>query len=297
MAQSKVDPTRDLGFRKFAAVPAYRLTLCEPETGSWAELPPIPGCPDGLPMYCQLAGVGLNLVVMGGWDPETCEASPAVFIYNFVSAAWRRGADMPGGERLFFACASDNARTVFVAGGHDSEKCALRSALAYDVANDTWRAMPDMASERDEAKGAYHCSAFHVIGGYPTNMQGRFEASAESFDAATWQWGPVQEGFLDAATCPRNCVDVGDGRLLSCRDAELAAREGSTWRVAAELPRDVRNTACVTAWQGKVVVIGSERFGAAHVAFVLDLKRCRWERVDAEEEFTGHVQSACCVEL
>ncbi|KAH6800582.1 hypothetical protein C2S52_001046 [Perilla frutescens var. hirtella] len=298
MAQARVDQTREVGARKFAAVPAYRLTLCEPETGFWAELPPVPGFSDGLPMYCQLVGVGLNLVVMGGWDPETWKASPAVFIYSFVSATWRQGADMPGGDRLFFACASDNARTVFVAGGHDGEKCALRSALAYDVAEDEWRAMPDMARERDEAKGAFHRGAFHVIGGYPTNMQGRFEASAESFDVATWQWAPVQEDLLDAAACPRNCVDSGDGRLLNCRDAEVAVREGLTWRAAAgELPCDVRNTAYVTAWQGKVMVIGSERFGAAYKAFVLDLKRSKWERVDAHEEFTGHVQSGCCVEI
>ncbi|XP_057772980.1 F-box/kelch-repeat protein At1g80440-like [Salvia miltiorrhiza] len=297
MAQARFDPTQEFGARKFAAVPAYRLTLCEPETGFWAELPPIPGCPDGLPMYCQLVGVGLNLVVMGGWDPETWRASAAVYIYDFVGATWRRGADMPGGERLFFACASDGAGMVFVAGGHDSEKCALRSSLAYDVAGDAWQAMPDMAGERDEAKGVCHGGAFHVIGGYPTNMQGRFEASAESFDVATWRWGPVKEGFLESATCPRNYVDGGEGRLLTCRDADVVACEGSTWRVVAELPCHVRNTAYVTAWPGKVVVIGSERFGEPYNAFVLDLKSCKWERVEAEEEFKGHVQSGCCVEL
>ncbi|KAI3455392.1 hypothetical protein Pfo_012055 [Paulownia fortunei] len=236
LAQSRVDPTRELGTKKYAAAPVYRLTLCEPETGFWAELPPIPGHSDGLPMFCQLVGVGLNLVVMGGLNPVTWEVSNAVFIYNFVSAAWRRGADMPGGQRLFFACASDSNGTVFVAGGHDGEKCALKSAMAYDVSKDEWALMPDMARERDESKGAYQHGKFHVISGYHTNMQGRFETSAESFDVATWQWGPVQEDFLNSATCPRHCVDDGDGKLFMSRGANVVVLQGSTWRVAAELP-------------------------------------------------------------
>lgn len=297
MAQSRVDPTQDSTTRKSAAVPSYRLTICEPETGLWSELPPIPGFSGGLPMYCQLVGVGLSLVVMGGLDLDTWQSSTAVFVYDLVSARWRRGADMPGGERLLFACASDGDRTVYVAGGHDGEKTALRSALAYDVAGDAWRAMPDMAIERDEAKGVYHGGAFHVIGGYPTNMQGRFEMSAESFDAATWQWGPVQEGFLESATCPRSCVDGGDGRMLMCRDVDVAVLEGGMWKAVAELPCHVRNTAYVTAWRGKVVVIGSERFGAPYKAAVLDMEKGKWEEVAAEEEYTGHVQSGCCVEL
>lgn len=297
MAQARVDPTQEVNTRKSAAVPSYRLTICEPETGLWSELPPIPGFSDGLPMYCQLVGVGLSLVVMGGLDPDTWQSSTAVFIYDFVSAAWRRGAAMPGGERLFFACASDGARTVFVAGGHDGEKSALRSALAYDVAEDAWRAMPDMAGERDEARGVYHGGAFHVVGGYPTSMQGRFEASAEAFDAATWRWGPVREDFMEPATCQTSCVDSGDGRMLTCRDADVAVLEGSTWKAVAELPNHVRNTAYVTAWQGKVVVIGSERFGTPYKAAALDLKKGKWETVAAEEGFTGHVQSGCCVEL
>ncbi|KAL1551476.1 F-box/kelch-repeat protein [Salvia divinorum] len=297
MSQARVDPTRDLSARKFAAVPSYRLTLCEPETGLWGELPPIPGCPDGLPMYCQLVGAGLSLVVMGGYDPDTWRASPAVHVYDFVGAAWRRGADMPGGERLFFACASDRAGTVFVAGGHDGEKCALRSALAYDVARDAWRAAPDMAVERDEAKGAWRGGAFHVVGGYPTSAQGRFEASAEAFDAAAWRWGPVQEGFLETGACPRDCVDGGDGRMVTCRGAEVVAGEGAAWRAVAELPRHVRSTAYVAAWPGKVVVVGSERFGEPYNVCVFDRKRCKWERVEASEEFKGHVQSGCCIEL
>ncbi|KAK6124962.1 hypothetical protein DH2020_041236 [Rehmannia glutinosa] len=201
-------------------------------------------------------------------------------------------------RRLFFACASDSDRTVFVAGGHDGEKCALKSAMSYNVARDEWSHLPDMSAERDESKGVYHGGKFHVISGYETSAQGRFGTSAESLDVATRRWGPVQEDFLDAAACPRNCADDGDGKLFMARGADMAVREGSSaWRAVAELPSDARNTAYVTAWRGKLLVIGSERFGAPYKTYLLDLKRCKWEKVEADEEFSGHVQSGCCLEL
>ncbi|KAL3631845.1 hypothetical protein CASFOL_024829 [Castilleja foliolosa] len=297
LARARVDPNREQGLKKYDAAPVYCLTVFEPKTGCWAKLPPIPGYSDGLPMVCQLVGVGLNLVVMGGLDPVTWEASNGVFVYDFISATWRRGADMPGSRRLFFACASDSDRMVFVAGGHGGEKCALKSTMAYDVVRNEWAHMPDMARERDEPKGVWYRGKFHVIGGYPTNGQGRFETGAESFDIATWHWGPVEEDFLDVAVCPRNCADSGDRKLVMSRGADMVVREGSTWRAVVEMPLEVRNTTYVTAWEGKVLVIGSHGFGAPYKTFVLDLKSCKWERVDAEDKFSGHVQSGCCMEL
>ncbi|KAL3511816.1 hypothetical protein ACH5RR_024533 [Cinchona calisaya] len=299
MAQARVDQARKSGSGKFSATPVYRLTLCEPETGYWTELPPVPGYADGLPMFCQLIGAGLNLVVMGGWNRVTWEVSNAVFVYSFVSGTWRRGADMPGCRRSFFACASDSDRTVFVAGGHDGEKNALRSAWAYDVAKGEWVPLPDMAKERDESKGTFHGGKFHVIGGYHTNMQGRFSTSAESFDIATWRWDPVQDGFLDVATCPRTCVDgtAGNGRLLMCRDVDVVGLENSEWQVVTQIPSDVRNISYVTAWQGKLLLIGSPRFSEPHRVYTLNLKSCLWTKVETPESFSGHVQSGCCLEM
>ncbi|XP_051147619.1 F-box/kelch-repeat protein At1g80440-like [Andrographis paniculata] len=299
MAQTRFDPTREVGVKKHvSAPPVYRLTLCEPATGYWAELPALPGYPHGLPLFCQVVGVGSDLVVMGGCDPGTWEVWNGVYLYNFVTATWRRGADMPGGKRLFFACAADAAhRTVFVAGGHDGEKCALKSAMAYDVAEDKWTDLPDMAKERDEAKGLFRRGQFLVVGGYPTDAQGRFETTAESFDPAERRWSPVEDDFLDNPTCPRNCLEDDAGNLFLCRGNELLALEGSTWRIAAELPAAVRNTAFAAAWEGKVAVFGSEGFGAHYQGFVLDLKTGKWVQIGAKEEFSGHVLSGCCLEL
>ncbi|CAK9174638.1 unnamed protein product [Ilex paraguariensis] len=297
MAQARVDPTNNHGLKKYSATPVYRLTLYEAKTGGWSELPPVPGLSDGLPMFCQLAALDLNLVVIGGWNPVTWEVSNAMFIYNFVSAKWRRGTDMPRGHRSFFACASDSHRMVFVAGGHDTQKNALRSTMAYDMTKDEWVQLPDMARERDECKGVFHHGKFHVIGGYPTEMQGCFERSAEAFDVATWQWKQVQEDFLETATCPMTCLDSGDGRLFMCRAGDVEVLQSPIWQVVAELPTEVHHTSYVTAWQDKLLVIGCPRFGEPHRAYLIGLKDNNWTKVEALEEYSGHVQSCCWLEI
>lgn len=299
MAQAQLDPTLNptIMILKPPSAPLYRLTLCDPATWNWSDLPPIPGYSKGLPMFCQLTGVGSYLVVMGGLDPVTWEASNLVFVYSFISSRWRHGADMPGCPRSFFACASDSNGTVFVGGGHDGAKNALASAMAYNVENDKWVPLPDMARERDECKGVFHGGKFHVIGGYCTLMQGRFETSGEAFDVATWQWDQVDEMFLENATCPRTCLEGGDGKMYICRAGDVAVLENSTWKLVVELPYEVLCSPWMTAWHDKLLVIGCPRFGEPHQCYVLDLKSCKWVKLEARGEYISHVQSGCCFEL
>ena len=200
---------------------SYRLTLFDPDSGSWSELPSLPGMNRGLPLYCGLVGVGSDLVVIGGYDPETWKSLNAVFIYNVVSATWRRGANIPGVRRSFFGCVSDSDRMVLVAGGHDGDKNALRSSLAYDVAKDEWLPLPDMSMERDGCKVVFQHEKFHVIGGYRTKTLGRFERSAEAFDVVSWQWEHIKEDLLETSTCSRTCVVGDDGKLYMCREGDL----------------------------------------------------------------------------
>ncbi|KAF7134842.1 hypothetical protein RHSIM_Rhsim08G0218900 [Rhododendron simsii] len=302
MVQSRVNPSkpRSDSMKRFdkSRSMIYRLTVFEPETGEWRELPPVPGCENGLPMFCRIVGVGLNLVVMGGWDPVTCVVSNSVFVFDFVWATWRRGSDMPGGPRSFLACASDSNRTVYIAGAHDKEKNALKSALMYDTAKEKWGRLPDMAMERDECEGVFHDGKFHVIGGYNTEMQGQFSRSAEEFDVATMRWDQVQDDFLEAATCPTTCTDGRDGRLYMCRGNDVAIRLNSSWQAVAELPAEVRSSiSYVTAWRGKMLVIGSLKFGVALRAHVLDLKRYVWTQIEVPAEYCGYVQSGCWLDI
>ncbi|CAM0946202.1 unnamed protein product [Alopecurus aequalis] len=299
--------------RKYAASAAlsnsYRLVLHDPADGGWATLPPLPGG-RGLPLFCQLAAVSCGgrkkLVVLGGWDPETWTPTDTVHVYDFLEGAWRRGAPMPGPRRSFFACAAVGGR-VFVAGGHDEEKNALRSAAAYDADANAWAALPDMALQRDEARGVCVGGRFVVVGGYPTEAQGRFTGTGEAFDTSAWAWDPVQDRMVEEGACPMTCCAAPSAArtMYMLRDGHLAARDsGNAWRLVARLPEDGRAaTALVAIGDGRVVVLGAGSHGGEQAIYVLSEENetngaaPSWARTLAPPEFAGHVQAACCVEV
>ncbi|PWA60396.1 galactose oxidase/kelch repeat superfamily protein [Artemisia annua] len=265
MVQSKVDPARKYGLRKYSAAPVYRLTVFEPGRVGGPGCRPYPGSQTGY----------------------------RFFVKCFLSATWRRGPDMPGCTRSFFGCASDNVGKVFVAGGHDNEKNALRSGWVYDVADDVWAPLPDMVEERDECKGVFHRGRFYVIGGYNTLMQGQFGKSAECFDLSTWRW-ETMDGLLGDDTCPRTCVAGGDGVMYMYQDGAVVALDHS---FRMRLPSDMDSVPCLIECDGRLLAVGSVGFGGRHGVYELDLKRSTWTKVEVPEEYSGHVQSGCCLEL
>ncbi|XP_076925859.1 F-box/kelch-repeat protein At1g80440-like [Bidens hawaiensis] len=296
MVQSQTDPNRKSksGLSKNSGTPVYRLTVYDPVTGCCTGLPEIPGFSNGLPLFCRVASVGFNLVVMGGLNPENWEACSDVYVYNFASATWRRGRDMPGSTRLFFGCASDNERRVVVAGGHDTEKNALRSGMMYDVAEDKWTLVADMANERDECKVVFHRGKFYVIGGYETLLQGQFGKSAEAFDPCTWQWDPMVDDFLRDDMCPRTCVDGGNGTVYMYHDGEVATLNYSS---TTRIPNDMNLVSCMIKCGGRLLVIGSDGSGGSLGLYVLDMRSSTWIKADIPEEYSGHIQSGCCLKI
>ena len=62
MVQARVNGNQDCQSAKYPPTLVYGLTVYEPKTGIWSELPPIPWLSNGLPMFCWLAGVGSDLV-------------------------------------------------------------------------------------------------------------------------------------------------------------------------------------------------------------------------------------------
>ncbi|KAL5975171.1 hypothetical protein ACLOJK_031850 [Asimina triloba] len=281
--------------------PVFRLSLIDPISGAWERPPPVPGHPHGLPLFCRVAASGRSLVVIGGWDPATWSATDAVHVYDLASATWRAGAPMPGPLRSFFGYASDSRSTVYVAGGHDEHKNALRSALAYDVAKDKWAPLPDMARERDECKGVFWRGEFHVIGGYGTEGQGRFVRSGESFCNATWQWGPEEEDVLEVCTCPSTCGVGPDSNLYMSVGGHVVVREGAMWRRVAKLPREAEAVKCLVAYRRGLVVVACGGQRGPHSTHVLELvgpmRRCTWTRVDMPAGYAGHVSEGCCFEI
>ncbi|GJV18554.1 F-box/kelch-repeat protein-like protein [Tanacetum coccineum] len=262
MSQARVDMS---GNQKGLVTPVYRLVVLDPETGFWWEMPPLPGFENGLPLFCEMGCL---------W--------------------WRRGANMPGGARSFFGCASDGDHTLFVAGGHDLEKNALKSAWMYDVALDKWGQLPDMTKERDECRGLFHHGKFHVLNGYPTNMQGHFHKNIEAFDMSTSQWYETKDEFLETKHFPNICVEGTDKKMYMCRDDNVVTLEDDTWQFVAKLPADAAKAPYMIPFLGHMLLLGASKDNKPSNAYKMDYERV-WTKVEVPVEYWGHVQSGCCL--
>ncbi|KAK4266666.1 hypothetical protein QN277_027552 [Acacia crassicarpa] len=264
---------------KHTSSPTYGITVFDPLTLTWERLPSVPDSALGLPLFCQTAGCRGSLVLMGGWDPVSYEPLTDVFVYDFRTTKWRRGKEMPS-KRSFFAMGSCGDR-VYVAGGHDEGKNALKTASVYNVGEDEWWELPPMSQERDECEGRMVGEEFWVVSGYRTEQQGMFEGWAEAYGLRSGQWRGV-EGVWERGRCPRWCVGVGkDGRLVS-------------W---GELDSEVRVGVCGVTLGSRAMVIGSEYEGGRHGFYVQQGQNCKLRNIRVPDDFSGFVQSGCCVEI
>ncbi|CAL9199949.1 F-box/kelch-repeat protein At1g15670-like [Musa acuminata AAA Group] len=278
----------------------YRLVIFETTTGVWRSLPPCPFLPHGLPLFCWLAAVGTELVVVGGWKPPTWATTDEVHVYDFLSGEWRCGSPLPSPLRSYFACAAmhdsdKGCREVYIAGGRDERKNALRSALAYDLASGSWKPLPDMARERYECRGVILRGKFLVLGRY----------SAETFDMAAGSWGPMEGAAVEEEEeYPALYVTGEDGRLYRCAGREVMVQlEGSVWAKVAELPSGMRQALYAVPWEGKLMVIGfGHDYGFS--ANILGMKAtttrttmaaATWKKIEVPPEYRRSVLGACCL--
>ncbi|XVE91615.1 hypothetical protein REPUB_Repub01dG0025500 [Reevesia pubescens] len=271
------------GPKKPGDSPSYGIAVFDSVSRSWDRLAQVLMYPNGLPLFCQLASCEGKLVVMGGWDPVSYDLVTDVFIYDFITQQWRQGKDMPS-KRSFFASGACSGR-VYIAGGHDENKNASRTAWVYDLRKDEWTQLEEMSQERDECEGVViGGDEFWVVSGYITESQGQFDGSADVYGLKSGQWRRV-EGVWEPGRCPRSSVGIGkDGKLFN-------------W---AELDPAVRFGPCGITLGGRVFVTVSEYQGAPHGFYMVEMKagqNGKLEKISVPDEFSGFVQSGCCVEI
>ncbi|GMN37274.1 hypothetical protein TIFTF001_006697 [Ficus carica] len=97
--------------------------------------------------------------------------------------------------------------------------------------------------------------------------------------------------------CPRTCVYGDDEAMYMCQGGDLVKRKNATWQTVAKLPAEVDKIAYVVTWKGRMLVIGSAGFGDPHMAYVLDMDNYDWIKLKTPQEFSGHVQSGCYMEI
>lgn len=290
------------------AAPQCALAVANLTTGEWRRVEGDADTWDPVPLFaqCAAAGDGHHVAVVGGWDPDTLRPTAEVRVLDVGAGAWRRGAPMPD-ARSFFGCCAGGGEVVYVAGGHDACKNALRSALAYDVAADAWRALTDMAEERDEPQlVAVAGGRVLAASGYATEAQGAFKRTAESYAPGDGAWAydvVVVPDDAGTAACQLASVRgsvwaVGAGKG-GVREWDGAAR---AWRGVADGPPGMK--ACVKAVgvsDADVFVFGAVDDDAAegtrYAAWVMDAAGATWRRVPVPRGVDGFVYSAAAVRV
>jgi hypothetical protein len=67
--------------------------------------------------------------------------------------------------------------------------------------------------------------------------------------------------------------------------------------VVAKVPCEIRNVAYLGSWEGVLLLVGSGGFGEPYMGFVLGLKSGVWSKLESPENFLGHIQSGCLLEI
>lgn len=187
----------------------HGLSIYNPTHRTWHRMTRPCGGAVRIPMFCQCVALPASgkILLLGGWDPNTLEPVPDLYVLDLIGAGgarWRRAAPMSV-ARSFFACGVVGQSMVYVAGGHDNQKNALQSAEVYDANADEWRTLPAMAEERDECQGLSWegDSRFWVVSGYSTESQGIFRSDAECYDPTTGSWSKIEGVWPHRSVSPR----------------------------------------------------------------------------------------------
>ncbi|KFK37230.1 hypothetical protein AALP_AA4G230700 [Arabis alpina] len=207
--------------------PRFGLSVYNATTATWNRVA-FPNENLQIPLFCECVVIqdSATILLIGGWDPVTLQPSRDVYILEFAGKRWRKGAPMKE-SRSFFACGLIGTTKVYVAGGHDDQKNALRSAEVYDVERDEWSLISPMNEERDECQGFVIGTdlAFCVLSGYATETQGRFRSDAEIYDPVTNSWSKIENIWPFVDTNPRGRIVGGSSKLWCFTDRELQSKK------------------------------------------------------------------------
>ena len=144
----------------------------------------------GLSIRSQCAAVNKKLVLVTGVLPSS-RTMKRVYIYDFQSAKWSRGADMHTPRCAFASCVSSSTGLIYVAGGVDGYSNPLATAETYNVEEDKWEILTAMTQPRSLGFQVFFIEGkFMVISRHP------FDRSAEFFDPTVRTWRSCEDMWI-----------------------------------------------------------------------------------------------------
>ena len=240
------------------------ISVYDPAKGTLESLPAIdePQC-RGIPKLCECVAVNQKLLLIGGLRPFSSIAMKSVYIYDFVSARWSRGADMSTARHSFASSVSSSTGLIYVAGGESAElsENPTAAAEAYNVEEDRWEILPPMIQPRShDFRGVFIEGKFMVI------SRDASDRSAEVFDpsAGTWRrledrmWVSLREKVGHISYC---LVATSTDSLYLFTRYDILKYDGGNnfWTTVATLPPHTcigSETLAVTEWRDWVFVTG-----------------------------------------
>ena len=220
-----------LNCRNFQSLLVILLVVIFVESGDanfWVQQTEVPTSRNGV----ARAVVGSKIYIIGG-VPYSNKGGPGwsalstVEIYDTLSNAWRKGADMP--TPRIAAQAAVFAGEIYVFGGYSRGKIRgtkqHKIVEVYDPQTDTWTRTRDMPTLRGGFKTAVIDGKIYAIGGAVLDRQRDVEVATNLVEA----YDPLANRWEKRASMPtkRKWVDpeVIDGKIYAI-GGEISPRHG-----------------------------------------------------------------------
>jgi hypothetical protein len=264
-----------------------RIIVLDPVRYTWTVLRHMPDFPTGVPLFCECVCFNGKLVLMGGLHPQNWhEMSKRVYIFDFVSAKWLRGADMPT-RRIGFACSvCSSTGLIYVAGGKDDQNDLL-TVEAYNVEEDKWETLSPMSQQLGDCHGVFLGGEFIVFGENGNN--------AEIFYPKTGLWRRVDDMWRFGSSFRFSLVASGNLYTFTERQLIKYEAEKNNWLLETVLPTNFRGAVCTTEWRGHIFVSSPHR--RRQVCYLLNPSTGELIQFYVPRNFVGLTLSAATVEI
>ncbi|XP_057824460.2 F-box/kelch-repeat protein At1g80440-like [Cryptomeria japonica] len=244
----------------------YRIVIYDPLQKSYQILPSIPiGVGIQNTYFAHCVSLNQKLVVMGFHDREEL-----LFVYDFCSGRWKRGADLPD-RRYLFGCSVDSAKgLIYIAGGRDeNDNQILFTAAVYNVEKDEWEYLPPMIwGGNFSSQSAFADNKLYVINPHSD------EGFVQCYDPNTRLWRNMSRfhDFIDRSFKYGiiNSVLPAFGRLFYVCNENVIEFDyvENQFQLAGTRCPSYFSVVAMTMWHSQIVICGrTESGGTAFYLF------------------------------